>query len=90
MTYGMPVAESIRRRQGTGETQSGYAARLGISQGELSKFLSGNRGLSRKIAAAVIRTYPDLERDVLRELFQRPDVSPGGGADRDLVAESAA
>jgi hypothetical protein len=46
-----------------------FAARLGITQGELSKFLRGQRGLSRKIAASVIRTYPQLQQRVVDALI---------------------
>jgi hypothetical protein len=72
MTYGIAERESLtdtlRRLQGD-ERQVDFAARLGITQGELSKFLRGQRGLSRKIAASVIRTYPQLQQRVVDALI---------------------
>lgn len=72
MGYGIDMAspastdgllEVIREKQ-AGQSQVAFAARLGIKQSELSRFLNGKKGLTKGIAAGLIRAYPDL-RDLV-------------------------
>lgn len=58
---------TVQQLQGS-ESQVQFASRLGIDQSELSRFLRGERGLTRKMAAALLRAYPDLTTQIVAEL----------------------
>ena len=45
-----------------GESQSGVACRLGVSQAAISRLISGSRKGSLDMMSRIVREYPEVQR----------------------------
>lgn len=70
----MTLVQVFRKYQGD-LSQTQYAAQLGLTQGTLSLIYSGRRGVGTEVLRALLRTFPEAERDIADALKAQPEAA---------------
>jgi hypothetical protein len=66
----MAVLDKLLEKQAaSGMTDERFAEHLGINKGVFSRVKRGQRGISKAFYGAITRTYPELSKAVMDELW---------------------
>jgi len=76
MTYGLThscpsLVDLVRELQGS-DSQVRFAARLGMEQSELSRFLRGGRRGGRALIEGLLREFPEQRDAIVTALTEAP------------------